>query len=156
MSRRAYLFFGQVIGPLHILGLKIFTKITRRPRVRVIVTNEKHEVLLQRGVISHGKWSLPGGGINRGESAVAAARRELLEETGIDVAESQLTYIRTLKRPNEDIPFTAPLFKVQVDCAELPETLYNPHEIIAVSWFGLDELPDTISPVAQLGVNELK
>lgn len=41
-------------------------------------------LLARRGkALGHGLWSLPGGKLEAGEAALAAAHRELLEETGI-------------------------------------------------------------------------
>ncbi len=51
-----------------------------------VVLNPKDEVLFikqRRGPFA-GSWLLPGGGIEYGEKASEAARREILEETGID------------------------------------------------------------------------
>ncbi|MEM8653068.1 MAG: NUDIX domain-containing protein, partial [Pseudomonadota bacterium] len=55
--------------------------------VRLLVENEKGEVLLVRHTYVDG-WYLPGGGVERGETAEAAARKELLEETGFKVGDN--------------------------------------------------------------------
>ena len=58
-----------------------------RPTARVVVINGRDEVLLfhveQEGESEF--WIVPGGGLEPGESFEDAARRELREETGIDV-----------------------------------------------------------------------
>ena len=60
----------RIIGLIIIANLKLFTFITHRPRARVFVVNEYNEVLLIRAIVSHGRWTLPGGGLNRRETAV--------------------------------------------------------------------------------------
>jgi ADP-ribose pyrophosphatase YjhB (NUDIX family) len=58
----------------------------QRPLVGIgVVLFRAHEVLLiQRGrAPAEGQWSFPGGAQRLGETAEAAARRELLEETGL-------------------------------------------------------------------------
>ncbi len=55
-----------------------------RAGVSVAIFKGGGVVLVQRGKgIYRGLWSLPGGAIELGETAVAAARRELWEETGL-------------------------------------------------------------------------
>jgi 8-oxo-dGTP diphosphatase len=58
------------------------------PRVGVgaIVLHEGRVLLVKRGrPPGVGKWSLPGGLVDLGESTADAARREVVEECGIDV-----------------------------------------------------------------------
>jgi len=61
----------------------------RRPLIGVgaVVFNEKNEVLLiRRGKEPHyGRWMVPGGTLEWGESLEAAAAREVREETGVEI-----------------------------------------------------------------------
>jgi ADP-ribose pyrophosphatase YjhB (NUDIX family) len=51
--------------------------------VRALVCDERQRVLLIRHTYADG-WHLPGGGVDHGESAHAAALRELAEEGGVE------------------------------------------------------------------------
>ncbi|MDQ3889296.1 MAG: NUDIX hydrolase [Actinomycetota bacterium] len=56
------------------------------PRIRVsaILQREERVLLIRHEKWGHEYWLLPGGGVQPGESLVAALRRELSEECGID------------------------------------------------------------------------
>ena len=57
------------------------------PSVAAVVHNEEGHVLLGRKS-EDGSWSLPAGAIEPGESPEQALRREVLEETGLDVVQA--------------------------------------------------------------------
>ncbi|HEY1320040.1 MAG TPA: NUDIX domain-containing protein [Streptosporangiaceae bacterium] len=56
-----------------------------RPTARVLLLDDADRLLLFRSVNESGRafWFPPGGGIEPGEDAPAAARREVAEETGL-------------------------------------------------------------------------
>lgn len=62
---------------------------THRPAARVICLDKADRVLLLRWrdpFDGSSLWEPPGGGIDPGETALQAARRELVEETGLNPA----------------------------------------------------------------------
>lgn len=74
-----------------------------------IITDEKGAVLLQRrgGGEKDNSWSMPGGAMDIGERAQDTVKREVHEETGLDIAVGRLVGIYTspelVKYPNGDV-----------------------------------------------------
>ncbi len=124
-------------------------------RVRVIVRCE-NDILLIRSSFGHQDWSLPGGGVKKNELLVAAAARELREETGVkleaaDFKEIGTAYLpRTQKWPRAHITF----FFVEVTKKPaLHVTRW--HEIMEADWFNEAQLPEKRSPTVGEGLQLL-
>ena len=148
--RRLYLLAGSIVGPMAVVALRLYTRLTKRPRVRVLVTNEKGEVLLVKGVISTSKkWTFPGGGVGRGESLEDATRRELHEETGINIANKRIRHMRTVPMAELDLHFDAPVFHVEVNQNDLPDVPHNPKEIAHIGWFDAKNVPEHTSRIVR-------
>ena len=99
-----------------------------------IIESDGGVLLIQRAIEpGYGKWTFPGGFVERGEVAEAAARREALEEAGVDI---EVTGIVGLYTYEEQIPAIAVFAARQIggEPAALDETL-------AVESFPRDELP---------------
>ena len=64
-------------------------------------------LLLKRSLhcISGGEWCLPGGKLEKGESRVEGAKRELHEETGIELLPKNLSHFLTFYIQKEDYKY---------------------------------------------------
>lgn len=115
---------------------------------RAIVLNTQNQVLLVKHTYqSH--WYLPGGGVQKRESAKAAILRELKEEVGLTViGEPELfgIYYHTYLGVS-DYPIIYIVKNYSLNDADSPE-------IEKTGWFDYANLPETISPGTQRRLNE--
>jgi len=123
------------------LGANAVLPIVRRPRTRVIVMLNDREILMVKNWLGSQRWTLPGGGMKRGETPAAAAARELLEETGLTVNHDQLTFLGPVASPEP--PRTIMLFRVDLNDidsgAHIPSE--SRFEILDLGWHSLSRLP---------------
>jgi len=87
-----------------------------------------------------GEWSLPGGHLDLGESLVAAVRREVKEETGLDVNVGPI--IETFDRVHRDAEGRIRYHFVIVDfvCVSPEGEAVAGSDAEAVAWVTADEL----------------
>lgn len=104
--------------------------------VGAVVTNERNQVLLLDHVFRPGSgWGIPGGFIEHGEQIDEAIKRELLEETGLEIENINILRVHTNKRHLE--------FLVRATAKGTPEV--KSIEIKSLDWFEKDELPEKMS-----------
>jgi 8-oxo-dGTP diphosphatase len=115
-----------------------------------IIQDEAGRLLLVHSVLKgrYDFWVCPGGGVKDMESLEDAARREVREESGLEVAIGRLLYIEELSTPEcrfVKFWFLGSPVGGRLDVTH-PEAIEE--HITEVAWLSLDELDDkTVFPV---------
>ena len=114
----------------------------RKPRLngcRVVALDEAGRVLLIRHSYGSSSWMPPGGGIGRAESVLAAALRELREETGCGL--DGAVHIATIE---EEVHGAANYVHIVAGRAQ-GQPRPDHREVVEAAFFGLDVLPAPMS-----------
>lgn len=140
-----YRFFGRVWLALPWAVRRLFIRLshgTFTVSAAAAVVNDERKVLVLKHLLRpDGGWGLPGGFIDAREQPSDAIRRELKEETGIELDELRLLRVRTIGRHIEM------LFAARSN----DEARIMSQEIAEFGWYTFEELPDRL-PGDQLGV----
>lgn len=116
----------------------VYFKITP-PRSKVFVTL-KGKALLVKGWLGSNYWSLPGGGSHRGEDPKEAARRELLEEVGIDASVDDLVLLGKDRFYRNAILSDVVFFKLNL--SSQPKIKLQKLEISDYIWVDINKLDE--------------
>lgn len=128
------------------------------PHAVVILFNELGEVLLEERV-DDGYYDFPGGGIDLKEEAEDAAKRELLEETGLEALELEFfklysgeithyVYFNGDEIYGIDIVYICHTYKGQLKPQE--------EEVKSLKFYSLDQMPEKMSIRNKQIIKDLK
>lgn len=114
----------------------------------VIIENPEGEILLQLRADNH-CWGIAGGAVELGESTEEAARRELLEETGLVADELELFSVFSGKNQHYIYPNGDEVHVVDVvySCKRYHGSMERQaEEVDELRFFPLDAIPENLSP----------
>lgn len=122
----------------------------------ILVIDEQERLLLMKRSDS-GLWGPPGGSTEPGERVEEAAKRETLEETGLEIGEMSLFNVFSgpelyYKYPNGDEVYNVTIVYLSRDfklgSGDPSQTVEINHEHTEYRWFAREEIPapDHISP----------
>lgn len=82
-----------------------------------------------------GKWNLPAGHLDAGETIIDGMKREVYEESGFTVEPTGICQIGNRAKP--DRIFVSIIFTTKIESGEIK---YDPKEILDVKWFSYEEI----------------
>jgi len=122
----------------------IGTRLLLMPAVAAIVRDGEGRILLQRRS-DDGRWNLPAGAIDPGESPDEAVVREVREETGLEVRPVRVAGVfggadgfRHRYGNGDEVEFTAIVFECEIAGGSLGS---DSDETAELRWFHLPERP---------------
>lgn len=124
----------RIVAPTFTVGAVI---VLRRPDGAILFVEQRHT----------GAWALPGGLLQRGESAAEGAVREVAEEVGITVDPAMLGTPRTVLDPERrSVDFVF----FHEPAAGLRPSRNDPVEVTRFGWFPPAELPPLTEPTIHI------
>lgn len=101
-----------------------------------------------------GCFSLPAGGLEKGETLSAAAVRELKEETGVSASSSDMILAHTMHVWTENRSWIGHYFICRKWCGA--PFLAEPDKHAEVSWTAISVLPEETIPYVRQAIDAIK
>jgi len=99
-----------------------------------VIFNKNKEILLVKSTYQRFyPWGLPGGSLDYGESAEAAALREVWEETGLQIEVERLLLVNTWKPDRVGVYYL---------CRVISGEFQPSEEVSEMGYFSMNNLPD--------------
>jgi mutator protein MutT len=107
-----------------------------------VVVADGRVLLIRRGKAPLlGRWSIPGGTVESGETLEQALVREMAEETGLDVVPVQLlTVFDRIDREGDRVVFHYVIVDYLCRCLSAPATARAGSDALEVRWVGAEAL----------------
>ncbi len=124
------------------------------PRVAVgaLVVHQNKVLLILRGEApAKGMWAVPGGSVNIGETLQAAAEREVLEETGLQIKAGQVIY--SFEKIQHDkagqVQYHYVILDLEAEPLDPAQPLAPADDAIEAGWFTMADLDRLNLPVSE-------
>ena len=126
---------GQIVYRLTLPGIYLVLMNSKRTRLVLLC---KDKVLVVKPWLGNGRWSLPGGGIKKNESAEDALSREVKEEVGFKIPEKKYKKITNATYRQDGLKFSYTLFGCIIKKQVTPTI--SQKEIVEAKWVSWDSL----------------
>lgn len=139
----------------------------KREIVGAFIFSSDGKLLLGKGGVYSGAWLVPGGGIDEGETKLEAIRREILEETEIDITDAETEELSETQtgQSEKTLRDTGEHVLVNMEFYNYIVTLPNPADKIPIKadddfvearWFSPEELKNlTLAPPTKIRLQKL-
>jgi len=124
------------------------------PRLAVgaLVVHQNKVLLILRGKApAKGMWAVPGGSVNIGETLQAAAEREVLEETGLQIKAGKVIY--SFEKIQHDkagqVQYHYVILDLEAELLDPAQPLTPADDAIEAGWFTLADLERLNLPVSE-------
>ncbi len=113
-----------------------------RNRAAAVIVKDGKVLLVQHQKYGKKYWLLPGGGVHYGETLADAARREVLEETGLEVDIGELIFISESIPPDNHRHVINYYFKAKLNGGDL--MVGDDKHLFDVQWHLIEDLPHLV------------